>query len=66
MDLTGVGVVVFLVFFFVPALSSVLKSIAFRNRAAGRAEMIRARAQLGRRGLEDTKGRQARKRRARG
>ncbi|MGW0925856.1 hypothetical protein ACWD3J_43530 [Streptomyces sp. NPDC002755] len=31
-----------LVLLFAPALSSVLKSIAFRNRAAGKAAMIRA------------------------
>ncbi|MCL6737431.1 hypothetical protein [Streptomyces neyagawaensis] len=43
MVVTGVGsVVVILVVLFAPTLSSVLKSIAFRNRAAGKAEMIRA------------------------
>ncbi|MFB7650389.1 MULTISPECIES: hypothetical protein [unclassified Streptomyces] len=45
MELTGVGVVVFLVLLFAAPLSGVLKSIAFRNRAAGRAEMIRARSE---------------------
>ncbi|MEU1407700.1 hypothetical protein ABZ471_36140 [Streptomyces sp. NPDC005728] len=42
MESTGVGVVVFLVLLFAPALQGVLKSIAFRLRAAGKAEMIRA------------------------
>jgi hypothetical protein len=41
-ELTGVDVVVVLVLLFAPALSSVLKSIAFRNRAAGKAVIIRA------------------------
>jgi len=39
---TGSGVVILLVMLFAPALSSVLKSVAFRNRAAGKAEMMRA------------------------
>ncbi|MEV5433435.1 hypothetical protein [Streptomyces sp. NPDC052701] len=47
MELTGIGVVVFLVLLFAPALSSVLKSIAFRNRAAGRASLIRAKGESG-------------------
>ncbi|MET9735203.1 hypothetical protein ABZZ79_32620 [Streptomyces sp. NPDC006458] len=42
MESTGFGIVVLLVVLFAPALSSLLKSIAFRNRAAGKAEMIRA------------------------
>ncbi|MFE1884861.1 hypothetical protein [Streptomyces diastatochromogenes] len=42
MESTGVGVVVFLVLLFAPALQGVLKSIAFRLRAAGKAEMMRA------------------------
>ncbi|MER5945949.1 hypothetical protein ABT127_07790 [Streptomyces sp. NPDC001904] len=40
--MTGTGTAVFLIVFFAPALSKVLTSIAFRNRAAGRAEIIRA------------------------
>ncbi|MFG3172915.1 hypothetical protein [Streptomyces sp. NPDC048200] len=35
---------ILLVVLFAPALSSVLKSIAFRNRAAGKAEMMRAKS----------------------
>ncbi|MFF2519430.1 hypothetical protein [Streptomyces sp. NPDC058086] len=42
MELTGVEVLVFLVLLFAPSLKSVLKSFAFRNRAAGKAEMMRA------------------------
>lgn len=42
MEMTGVGVTVFLVLLFAPGLSSVLKSIAFRIRAAGKAELVRA------------------------
>ncbi|MEU8990427.1 hypothetical protein AB0C98_28990 [Streptomyces sp. NPDC048558] len=42
MEVTGVGAVVLLVLLFAPGLSSVLKSIAFRNRAAGKAKLIRA------------------------
>ncbi|MCZ0985011.1 hypothetical protein [Streptomyces diastatochromogenes] len=42
MESTGVGVVVFLVLLFAPALQGMLKSIAFRLRAAGKAEMMRA------------------------
>ncbi|MFF3350362.1 hypothetical protein [Streptomyces sp. NPDC002779] len=48
MELTGVGVAVFLILLFAPALSSVLQSIAFRNRAAGKAEMMRAKDRSGR------------------
>ncbi|KUM75887.1 hypothetical protein [Streptomyces griseorubiginosus] len=44
MESTGSGVVILLVVLFAPALSSVLKSIAFRNRAAGKAEMMRAKS----------------------
>jgi hypothetical protein len=44
-ELTGIGVVVVLVLLFAGPLSSVLKSIAFRNRAAGRAEVIRAKSE---------------------
>ncbi|GGS90523.1 hypothetical protein [Streptomyces cinerochromogenes] len=42
MESTGSGLVVLLLVLFAPALSSVLQSIAFRNRAAGKAEMMRA------------------------
>ncbi|MFG2457040.1 hypothetical protein ACGFWE_08220 [Streptomyces sp. NPDC048523] len=63
MESTGVGVVVFLVLFFAPALSSVLKSIAFRNRAAGKAVVIRAK---GTSDVRAGKGRQAGKRGRRG
>ncbi|MFI1839452.1 hypothetical protein [Streptomyces olivaceoviridis] len=40
--MTGASVAVFLVLLFAPGLSSVLKSIAFRIRAAGKAELVRA------------------------
>ncbi|MBP5877393.1 hypothetical protein F3K37_23885 [Streptomyces sp. LBUM 1477] len=43
----GIGVVVFLVLLFAPGLSSVLKSIAFRNRAEGESKLIRARGKSG-------------------
>lgn len=46
-ELTGIGVVVFVVVLFAPALRSVLKSIAYRNRAAGKANVIRARRTSG-------------------
>ncbi len=36
------GVIVYLVLLFGPGLSSVLKSMAFRIRAAGKAELVRA------------------------
>ncbi|MGW1364724.1 hypothetical protein ACWCQP_45880 [Streptomyces chartreusis] len=49
MEVTGVGAVVFLVLLFAPGLSSVLKSIAFRNRAAGKAKLIRAEGKSGER-----------------
>lgn len=42
MEMTGVGVVVFLVLLLARGLSSVLESIAFRIRAAGKAELVRA------------------------
>ncbi|MFG3035134.1 hypothetical protein ACGFZJ_42455 [Streptomyces sp. NPDC048253] len=57
MELTGVGVAVPLVLLFAPALSSVLKSIAFRNRAAGKAEMIRARGKSDERAHTGKRGR---------
>jgi hypothetical protein len=60
---TGVGVVVVLVLLFAPALSSVLKSIAFRNRAAGKAVIIRAK---GTSDVRARKGRRPGKRRRRG
>jgi hypothetical protein len=41
-EVTGIGVVIFLVFLLAPGVSSVLKSIAFRIRAAGQAELVRA------------------------
>ncbi|UFR07037.1 hypothetical protein KBP30_40455 [Streptomyces sp. Go40/10] len=44
MESTGSGVVILLLVLFAPALSSVLQSIAFRNRAAGKAEMMRAKS----------------------
>ncbi|MFI9152292.1 hypothetical protein [Streptomyces sp. NPDC053367] len=40
--MTGIGVVVSLVLLCAPGLSRVLESIAFRIRAAGRAELLRA------------------------
>lgn len=46
MELTGAAlVVVIVVGLFAPALSKVLKSFAFRIRAAGKAEMIRAKGE---------------------
>ncbi|CAL9328941.1 hypothetical protein SUDANB105_00032 [Streptomyces sp. enrichment culture] len=47
MDVTGVEAGLFLVLLFAPALSCVLKSIAFRNRAAGKASLMRAKAASG-------------------
>ncbi|AEY94324.1 hypothetical protein SHJG_p209 (plasmid) [Streptomyces hygroscopicus subsp. jinggangensis 5008] len=47
MEMTGASVAVFLVLLFAPGLSSVLKSIAFRIRAAGKAELERARREAG-------------------
>ena len=47
--MTGAAlVVVIVVGLFAPALSNVLKSFAFRNRAAGKAEMIRAKGESAR------------------
>ncbi|MFJ9818618.1 hypothetical protein ACIRU3_25835 [Streptomyces sp. NPDC101151] len=63
MGSTGSGVVALLVLLFAPALSSVLKSIAFRNRAAGKAEMIRAK---GKSDVRAGKGRRMGKRGRRG
>ncbi|KES02917.1 hypothetical protein BU52_33405 [Streptomyces toyocaensis] len=48
MELTGIGIVVFLILLFAKPLSSVLRSIAFRNRAAGKAKMMRAKDRSGR------------------
>ena len=42
MEMTVAGVAVYLVLLFAPGLSSVLESIAFRIRAAGKAELVRA------------------------
>ncbi|MFF3714003.1 hypothetical protein [Streptomyces phaeochromogenes] len=42
MEVTGVGLAAFLVFVLTPGLSNVLKSIAFRIRASGKAELLRA------------------------
>ncbi len=47
MDGTGVGIVAFLVVILAPGLSSVLQSIAFRIRVAGKAELVRARREAG-------------------
>ncbi|MET9736496.1 hypothetical protein ABZZ79_39585 [Streptomyces sp. NPDC006458] len=47
MEMTGIGVAVFLVLLFAPGLSSVLKSLAFRIRAAGKAELVRAEREMG-------------------
>ncbi|MFJ9871267.1 hypothetical protein [Streptomyces sp. NPDC101165] len=48
MEGTGVdAVVVFLVIVCAPGLGSVLHSIAFRIRAAGKAELVRARQEAG-------------------
>ncbi|MGW2748716.1 hypothetical protein [Streptomyces sp. NPDC001450] len=48
MEGTGVGaVVVFLVVVCAPGLGSVLHSIAFRIRAVGKAELVRARQEAG-------------------
>lgn len=63
MEFTGVEIVLFLVLLFAPALSSVLRSIAFRNRAAGKAEMIRARGESD---DQSSKGRRPRKQGRRG
>lgn len=49
---------------FAPAVSSVLKSIAFRNRAAGKAEMMRAKSN--KLDVPSDKGRRAGKRGRRG
>lgn len=49
MEGMGVGaVVVFLVAVCTPGLSSVLQSIAFRIRAAGKAELVRAKQETDR------------------
>ncbi|MFG2603113.1 hypothetical protein ACGFT2_06085 [Streptomyces sp. NPDC048514] len=61
--MTGGGVVQFLLLLFAPALKSVLQSIAFRNRAAGKAEIIRAK---GTSDVRAGKGRRAGKRGRRG
>ncbi|MFI2380561.1 hypothetical protein ACH5AO_36955 [Streptomyces sp. NPDC018964] len=48
MELTGMGVVVILVMLFVPGLTKVLHSLAFRIQAAGKADIVRAHAESGR------------------
>ncbi|MBV1940748.1 hypothetical protein KUF83_29895 [Streptomyces sp. BV286] len=45
MEVTGVGIAIFLVLLLAPGLSNVLKSIAFRIRASGEAELLRAKGQ---------------------
>ncbi|GAA3502722.1 hypothetical protein GCM10019016_098310 [Streptomyces prasinosporus] len=42
MESTGAAVVVGLVFLFAPDVARLLKSVAFRIRAAGEAEVLRA------------------------
>ncbi|MDT0484609.1 MULTISPECIES: hypothetical protein [Streptomyces] len=42
MEVTGVGIAAFVAFVLAPGLSSVLKSVAFRIRASGKAELLRA------------------------
>ncbi|EMF52386.1 hypothetical protein [Streptomyces bottropensis] len=62
MELTGIGVVVFLVLLFAPGLTKVLHSIAFRVRAAGKAELIRAEGELsGRQGRGRGRGKRGRR-----
>ncbi|MCX4993405.1 hypothetical protein [Streptomyces sp. NBC_00568] len=63
MEVSGVGVAAFLVFLLAPGLSNVLKSIEFRIRGSGKAELLRAQRQSGGQ-MED--GRSAGKRGRRG
>jgi hypothetical protein len=59
-EMASVGVAVYLVVLFAPGLSSVLESIAFRIRAAGKAELVRAGQESGvptRRGRKGKQGR---------
>ena len=63
MEGTGVGaVIMFLVVVCAPGLKSVLQSIAFRIRAAGKAELVRARRDAG----DGADGRRATRRGRRG
>lgn len=64
MESTSSGVVILLVVLFAPSVSSVLKSIAFRNHAAGKAEMTRAKSNM--LDVPRDKGRRAGKRGRRG
>ncbi|MGW5129465.1 hypothetical protein ACWEQ7_36550 [Streptomyces sp. NPDC004069] len=56
MEVTSVGIVMYLVFLIAPGLSSVLKSIAFRIRAAGKAELMRAERAAGSRAAGGRRG----------
>lgn len=47
MEVSGVGVVAFLLFLLAPGASTLLKSIAFRIRASGKAELLRAERESG-------------------
>ncbi|GGV13382.1 hypothetical protein GCM10010260_60570 [Streptomyces filipinensis] len=62
MEGTDVGaVVVFLVIVCAPGLSSVLQSIAFRIRAAGKAELVRAGRESGDRTPRGRRGKRGRR-----
>ncbi|MGV9454437.1 hypothetical protein [Streptomyces sp. NPDC003635] len=61
MELTGaVGVVLLVMGLFAPALSKLVTSVAFRIRAAGKAEMIRAKAGQAQAGGECWEGKRGR------
>ena len=55
-EVTGFGVVVFLVGLFAPGLTSVLNSVAFRIRASGKAELLRAERESGSRSAIGPRG----------
>ncbi|MFF7970250.1 hypothetical protein [Streptomyces sp. NPDC007905] len=58
--MTSAGVAVYLVLLFAPGLNSVLNSIAFRIRAAGKAELVRAGREPGVRTRRGRKGKRGR------
>ncbi|MFI2764027.1 hypothetical protein ACH5A3_35075 [Streptomyces echinatus] len=60
METTSLGVAVYLVLLFAPGLTSVLESIAYRIRAAGKAELVRAERGRDGRKLSAREGRQER------
>ncbi|GAA3100626.1 hypothetical protein GCM10017687_09680 [Streptomyces echinatus] len=59
-ETTSLGVAVYLVLLFAPGLTSVLESIAYRFRAAGKAELVRAERERDGRKLSAREGRQER------